>query len=85
MPVVASDCGGLREIVRHEQDGLLFPPGDSAALARCLIRIHADPVLRHRFAAAAVLDAERRFTSAAHARRVEDVYDALLAATAAAS
>jgi len=85
VPVVASDCGGLREIVRHEQDGLLFPPGDSAALARCLIRIHADPALRHRFAAAAVLDAERRFTSPAHGRRTDDVYAALLDATSAAS
>ncbi len=33
-PVVASEVGGLLEVVRHRQTGLTFPRGDAAALAR---------------------------------------------------
>ena len=39
LPVVASDLGGMREMVRHEKDGLLFPPGDATALRECLLRL----------------------------------------------
>lgn len=35
-PVVASDIGALREVVRDGVDGLLFAPGDAAALAERL-------------------------------------------------
>lgn len=41
--VFASDIGGLSEIVRHQQDGLLVPPGDVQALADaiiCLLKDH---------------------------------------------
>ena len=33
VPVVATRSGGSRELVRHEQDGLLVPPGDAGGLA----------------------------------------------------
>jgi glycosyltransferase involved in cell wall biosynthesis len=36
LPVIAGDAGGPKEIVRHGVDGFLAPPGDAAALARCL-------------------------------------------------
>jgi len=31
---VASDVGGHKELVRHNQTGVLFPAGDAAALAK---------------------------------------------------
>ena len=36
-PVVASDRGGLTELVHHGRDGLLFPAGDANALAELLL------------------------------------------------
>ena len=36
VPVIASDVGGLAEQVNHGRDGLVFPAGDVAALARCI-------------------------------------------------
>jgi glycosyltransferase involved in cell wall biosynthesis len=44
-PVVATDSGGPTEIVRHEETGLLVPPGDSAALAESIIRLTDSPDL----------------------------------------
>jgi teichuronic acid biosynthesis glycosyltransferase TuaC len=36
VPVVASRVGGIPELITHERNGLLVPPGDAAALARAL-------------------------------------------------
>lgn len=43
-PVVASDAGGPREIIRPDITGLLVPPGDPHALAAALKSLLADPV-----------------------------------------
>jgi glycosyltransferase involved in cell wall biosynthesis len=51
-PVVASAVGGLKEVVRDGETGLLIAPADAAALASALGRL-ADPALRARMAAAA--------------------------------
>jgi glycosyltransferase involved in cell wall biosynthesis len=45
VPVVASRAGGLPEIVRHEENGLLFPPGDVPALTETLRRLCREPGL----------------------------------------
>ena len=39
VPVIASDLGGIREVVDHGRNGLLFPAGDAAALAALLGRM----------------------------------------------
>jgi glycosyltransferase involved in cell wall biosynthesis len=48
LPVVASDVGGIPEIVVHEVTGLLFPVGDADALAALLSRLIGDKGLRTR-------------------------------------
>jgi len=53
LPVVASDVGGIPEVVRHGETGLLVPPGDVDALTAALDRLVADPELRARLAAGA--------------------------------
>jgi glycosyltransferase involved in cell wall biosynthesis len=44
-PVIASDRGGLAELVQHEVNGLLFRMGDAADLARQLQRVVDQPTL----------------------------------------
>jgi len=41
-PVVASDVGGHRELIRHETTGMLFEAGNAAALAGQLTRVLSD-------------------------------------------
>jgi len=43
MPVVASDLGGMAEMVRHGIDGLLFQAGNPDALSAALRRLVDDP------------------------------------------
>ena len=48
IPCVATWITGIPEIIRHETDGLLEPPGDAEALARAIARLMDDPELRRR-------------------------------------
>jgi len=47
-PVVATDCGGIPEIIRDEETGLLVPPGDPESLANSILRLMNDPALADR-------------------------------------
>jgi glycosyltransferase involved in cell wall biosynthesis len=53
LPVVASDVGGIPELIEHERNGLLVPVGDDQALAAALLRLIDDPVKAAALAAAA--------------------------------
>lgn len=50
-PVVASDFPGMSEVVRHEQNGLVFPACDSNALAEQLRLLATTPDLLARLSA----------------------------------
>jgi D-inositol-3-phosphate glycosyltransferase len=50
-PVIAANVGGLREVVRDGENGLLIPPDDAVALAAALSRM-LDEGLRARLGAA---------------------------------
>lgn len=71
---VASDSGGIAEILRHETDGLVVPTGDGAMFVRALRRLIQDPGLRRRFGESARQRVESRFTSDATARRTAEFY-----------
>jgi glycosyltransferase involved in cell wall biosynthesis/uncharacterized membrane protein len=61
LPVVATNVGGVSELVVDGETGFLVPPADPRALAEALERLLRDPELRHRFGAAARRRAKRRF------------------------
>ena len=45
LPVVGSTRGALKEFVRNDINGVLIPPGDMAAFAQQVQRLHADRTL----------------------------------------
>lgn len=65
-PVVASAVGGLKEIVRDGETGLLMAPGDPGVLTSALVRLE-DGALRARLAAAAPASVGRHDIRAAAA------------------
>ena len=61
LPVVSTSSGAIPEIVDHDRDGLLMPPGDARALADALERLIRDPALRRQLGGAARKKIEERF------------------------
>ncbi len=57
LPIVASDIPGIRDLVRHESNGLLIPPADASSLASALDRLVRDRGLRQRLRAASTRSA----------------------------
>jgi glycosyltransferase involved in cell wall biosynthesis len=53
LPVVASDLSGIPELIENERSGILTPPGQAAAIAAALERLHASRELRARLGRAA--------------------------------
>jgi glycosyltransferase involved in cell wall biosynthesis len=76
-PVVASDVGGLRDVVQHGSTGLMVPPGDPGALAGALDSLLEDPALRQRMGEAGRTRA-RQFEVAAVGPRVVEVFEDVL-------
>jgi glycosyltransferase involved in cell wall biosynthesis len=64
LPVVASRVGGLPEVIEDGITGLMFTPGDDAALAAVLADLLAAPARRHALGAAARARVEARFSVA---------------------
>jgi len=52
-PVIVSEVGGLKEVVRCCQSGVTVPPGDPESLARGVVRVLAQPDLAQSWAATA--------------------------------
>lgn len=74
VPVVASDAGGLPEVVEDGVTGLVVPRGDSAALAKAIGTLLADAGLRHRMGVAGRERALKLFDWDRSAERFEQVY-----------
>jgi len=74
LPVVASDAGGLKEIVQDGVNGRLVPAGDEKALADALCAILTDRALAERFGRESRRSVESRFTLQRMARRYEQAY-----------
>ncbi len=49
VPVVATRGGGVQEIVRNDQEGILVTPREANGLAEAMIRVLNDDILKHRF------------------------------------
>jgi glycosyltransferase involved in cell wall biosynthesis len=61
--MIASDVPGCREIVIHDQTGLLFPVDNALALADAMGKLAGDPSLRARYAIGARKLVIERFTA----------------------
>ncbi|MFL5863021.1 MAG: glycosyltransferase [Solirubrobacteraceae bacterium] len=80
-PVVATDVGGIPEMIAHDRTGLLVPPRDPGALATAISTLLGDPERRRRHAAAA-MERMHAFTIDAVAERFAALYEELVRETA---
>jgi len=73
-PLIASNVGGIPEIVRHEETGLLVPPRQPRILAESVLRLLGDEVLRSRLKASAGRHLSREFDRERSLRTLEHYY-----------
>jgi glycosyltransferase involved in cell wall biosynthesis len=74
VPVVASDAGGLPEVVEHGVTGLVVPRGDVAALASAIGSLLEDPERRRQMGIAGRRRAVENFDWDRTAEQFEQVY-----------
>ena len=53
LPVIASDVGGLREVVEDDRTGIIVPPANPEKIASAIKRLAESPELRSQMSAAA--------------------------------
>ena len=58
LPIIASNVGGIPEVIRHEKEGLLFPQGDVNTLTKYYLQLLNNPDLRNTLAQNALLRAQ---------------------------
>ena len=73
-PVVATDVGGVREVVKDGITGTLIPPGEITAIADALIELLQDPQLGLRMGEAGRILVQERFDMYGWARRLGNMY-----------
>ena len=76
--VIASDAGGIRDILKDNTTGMLFAPRDVNALANKLLWVLSDAPLRERLAAQGQRDVYTRYNRDQIIGRIEGVYRQVL-------
>jgi len=80
IPCVAPWVNGIPEIITHEADGLLVPPGDAEALARAIARLMDDAELRRALGQKARLKVREKFDLQRNTEHLADVFKRRLSA-----
>jgi glycosyltransferase involved in cell wall biosynthesis len=78
-PVIGSAAGGVLEIIEPDSSGLLYPPGNSQALALAMTALWQNPGLAASLAAAGRQRVEHCFTLAQYLHGVQTAYAAVIA------
>jgi glycosyltransferase involved in cell wall biosynthesis len=74
LPVVASDVGGIPELIAHDRTGLLVPAGDPAALAAAVTELMTDPARAAALGRSARAFIAREFGFGRMVARFEELY-----------
>jgi glycosyltransferase involved in cell wall biosynthesis len=72
VPVIATEAGGVPEIIQHGENGMLFRPGDAEAAAGFMKLLAENHDLRDRMGKQARQDALNRY---AYGRQTDQFFD----------
>lgn len=79
VPPIASAHGSFVELINHRVDGVLFPSGDTAALAAAIADIDANPARYAGYGEHALKSYEQRFNPDERLQRLLEIYDFAIA------
>jgi glycosyltransferase involved in cell wall biosynthesis len=78
LPVVTTDAGGTRELVRDGRTGYILPQGDVDGMARAILQLMGDAAFRQRMGRAGRERVQHAFSFARRLQRIEALYAAVL-------
>jgi len=85
LPIVATAVGGVPEMVKNNQTGLLVPASDPQAMADAIARVLGDEQLAQRLAASASTLGSFRFSPENYVRSLAKIYSEIISRRAGAS
>jgi glycosyltransferase involved in cell wall biosynthesis len=84
-PVVSTDVGGIRELVRHGETGYIVRPGDEGEMSQRILSLLQDPDRASEMGLRGKAVIEQRFSCQAHLSSIEALYARLLSNASLAS
>jgi glycosyltransferase involved in cell wall biosynthesis len=78
LPVVVSECGGVREAVTDGVEGFVVPPRDPGRMAAALAELSREPELRRRMGRAGRARVQRAFTLERQIDAFVDLYEQIV-------
>lgn len=77
-PVIASNCGGIPEIIEDGKSGILFPVGDIDSLATNVVKILQDKNLALKLGKEGKKRVEEKFSIKKCTQKIENIYEEIL-------
>lgn len=77
-PLIGPDHGGAKEMMQHNETGLLFKAGNAQSLASAIETLYRDQPLSNRLAKAARKKALQTFAVTEHVCKIQAVYNRML-------
>lgn len=79
MPCIASDVGGIRDLIETDKNGIRVPARDSKTLASALNRTLTEPEFSSELGRNARITIQEKFDTAKSIQRLEEIYHSFLA------
>jgi glycosyltransferase involved in cell wall biosynthesis len=76
-PIVATEVGGIPDLIRDGDEGVLVPPDDPVAMSNAVAMLIGDPRLAAELGDRARLRQREHFDLAGNIREIEELYEAL--------
>ena len=77
-PVIASNTGGLKDIIEDGVTGYLIEPKNADTIAQKIRLLHSDPVLRSAMGAAGQKRARELFSIREQVKKIEEIYNEII-------
>jgi glycosyltransferase involved in cell wall biosynthesis len=78
MSIIATEVGGIPEVIENGKEGILIPPEDPEALAQAVIKLLEDRKLRIELGLNAYKKVKEKYSIEVYTKNIFDLYKSLI-------
>ncbi|KIL48911.1 glycosyl transferase group 1 protein [Jeotgalibacillus alimentarius] len=78
VPCIGTEAGGIPEVIRHHENGYIFPVGDTGSMGAAAVELLNNEELHSAFSREAVVTVQNDFHSSKIIRQYENMYQELI-------